>query len=280
MDLENDQMRIEERIKKGEFEFSQLRSKLEDEEALIMQLQKKIKELQARIEELEEELEAERALKAKAEKARLDLQRELEEFTERLEVESNQTSVQIDAAKKRDSELTKAKRSIEEMHLTQENAMVQIRKKHADISAELTESVENLQRVKSKLEKEKSDQKMEVDDLTSTIETLAKMRVSQEKHLRGLEETAADLQTATETSDRQLNEAAALKARQITELNELRRVLEEKEQLNSQLNRQKNSGNQQMEELKRTLEEETKSKNVLAHQVQGRDPRTTGSKDT
>ena len=107
MDLENDQMRIEERIKKGEFEFSQLRSKLEDEEALIMQLQKKIKELQARIEELEEELEAERALKAKAEKARLDLQRELEEFTERLEVESNQTSVQIDAAKKRDSELTK-----------------------------------------------------------------------------------------------------------------------------------------------------------------------------
>merc|ERR1739848_699953 len=81
MDLENDKARLDEKLKKAEFEFGQLSTRLEDEQALTAQLQKKIKELQARI----EELEAERAMRAKVEKQRSDLSRELEELSERLE---------------------------------------------------------------------------------------------------------------------------------------------------------------------------------------------------
>merc|ERR1711973_380820 len=78
MDLENDKQRLEEKLKKSEFEYGQLTTRLEDEQALTAQLQKKIKELQARIEELEEELESERTMRAKVEKQRADLSRELE----------------------------------------------------------------------------------------------------------------------------------------------------------------------------------------------------------
>ena len=46
MDLENDRQKGEEKLKKKEFEFNQLSTKLEDEQALISQLQRKIKELQ------------------------------------------------------------------------------------------------------------------------------------------------------------------------------------------------------------------------------------------
>lgn len=95
MDLENDKQRLEEKLKKQEFEYSQLATKLEDEQALVMQLQKKIKELQARIEELEEELEAERAARAKVEKQRADLSRELEELSERLEEAGGATAAQV-----------------------------------------------------------------------------------------------------------------------------------------------------------------------------------------
>lgn len=48
MDLESDKQRVEEKLKKREFEFNQLASKLEDEESLAAQLQRKIKELQVR----------------------------------------------------------------------------------------------------------------------------------------------------------------------------------------------------------------------------------------
>lgn len=47
MDLENERQRTEEKLKKKEFEFNQLGTKMEDDEALIAQLQRKIKELQA-----------------------------------------------------------------------------------------------------------------------------------------------------------------------------------------------------------------------------------------
>lgn len=43
--------------------------------------------------------------------------------------------------------------------------------------AELTEHVENLQRVKSKLEKDKQVMKAEIDDLNASVETMQKSKV-------------------------------------------------------------------------------------------------------
>ena len=53
-----------------------------------------------------------------------------------------------------------------------------------------------------------------------------------------------------------------------SEINELKRILEEKEALNGQMTRSKNSMQQSNEEIKRQLEEEVKGKNALSHQVQ------------
>ena len=72
MDLENDKAGSEEKLKKAEFDYSQLNQKLEDEQANVSQLQKKIKELQGRCEEVEEELETERASRARSEKTRAE----------------------------------------------------------------------------------------------------------------------------------------------------------------------------------------------------------------
>lgn len=47
--------------------------------------------------------------------------------------------------------------------------------------AELGEQIDNLQRIKQKLEKEKSELKMETDDLTSNMETVAKAKVRFQK---------------------------------------------------------------------------------------------------
>ncbi|XP_072288188.1 LOW QUALITY PROTEIN: uncharacterized protein [Pyxicephalus adspersus] len=160
-----------------EFEINQMTSKLEDEQAIITQLQKKIKELQARIEELEEELEAERAARAKVEKQRSDLSRELEELSERLEEAGGATSAQLEMNKKREAEYLKLRRDLEEATLHHEATAAALRKKHADTVSELGEQIDNLQRVKQKLEKEKSELKLEADDLASNMEQLAKAKV-------------------------------------------------------------------------------------------------------
>uniref|UniRef100_A0AAY5L7W6 Myosin motor domain-containing protein n=1 Tax=Esox lucius TaxID=8010 RepID=A0AAY5L7W6_ESOLU len=268
MDLENDKQQSDEKIKKKEFETSQLLSKIEDEQSLGAQLQKKIKELQARIEELEEEIEAERAARAKVEKQRADLSRELEEISERLEEAGGATAAQIEMNKKREAELQKLRRDLEESTLQHEATASALRKKQADSVAELGEQIDNLQRVKQKLEKEKSEYKMEIDDLSSNMEAVAKAKGNLEKMCRTLEDQLSEIKTKNDENIRQITDTSAQRARLLTENGELSRQLEEKEALVSQLTRGKQAFIQQVEELKRHIEEEIKAKNALAHGVQ------------
>uniref|UniRef100_A0A8C6Y558 Myosin heavy chain 2 n=1 Tax=Naja naja TaxID=35670 RepID=A0A8C6Y558_NAJNA len=268
MDLENDKLQLEEKLKKKDFEYSQLQSKNEDEQTLSIQLQKKIKELQARIEELEEEIESERATRAKAEKQRADLSRELEEISERLEEAGGATSAQIELNKKREMEFQKMRRDLEESALQHEATVAALRKKHADSTAELGEQIDNLQRVKQKLEKEKSELKMEIDDLASNLESVSKSKANLEKMCRTLEDQLSELKAKSEENQRSVNDLTTQKARLQAESGELSRQLEEKESIISQLSRSKQAFTQQIEELKRQLEEETKAKNALAHALQ------------
>ncbi|PIO33951.1 hypothetical protein AB205_0063400, partial [Aquarana catesbeiana] len=268
MDLENEKQQTEEKLKKKDFEISQLQGRIEDEQSLGFQLQKKIKELQARIEELEEEIEAERAARAKVEKQRADLSRELEEISERLEEAGGATSVQIELNKKREAEFQKLRRDLEESTLQHEATSAALRKKHADSVAELGEQIDNLQRVKQKLEKEKSELKMEVDDLASNLENVSKAKANLEKVNRVFEDQLSELKTKDDEHIRVINDLTAQRARFQTENGEFSRQLEEKEALISQLTRGKQGFTQQVEELKRQLEEENKAKNALAHALQ------------
>ncbi|XP_059937947.1 myosin-3 [Mesoplodon densirostris] len=268
LDLENDKQQLDERLKKKDFEYSQLQSKVEDEQTLGLQFQKKIKELQARTEELEEEIEAERASRAKAEKQRSDLSRELEEISERLEEAGGVTSTQIELNKKREAEFLKLRRDLEEATLQHEATAAALRKKHADGVAELGEQIDNLQRVKQKLEKEKSELKLELDDLGSNVESVSKSKAHLEKICRTLEDQLSEARGKNEEIQRSLSELTAQKSRLQTEAGELSRQLEEKESIVSQLSRSKQAFTQQVEELKRQLEEESKAKNALAHALQ------------
>ncbi|KAJ6660473.1 hypothetical protein lerEdw1_017897 [Lerista edwardsae] len=259
MDLENDKQQLDEKLKKKDFEISQLQSKIEDEQALGSQLQKKIKELQAK---------AERASRAKAEKQRSDLSRELEEISERLEEAGGATAAQIEMNKKREAEFQKMRRDLEEATLQHEATSAALRKKHADSAAELGEQIDNLQRVKQKLEKEKSELKMEIDDLASNMESVSKAKANLEKISRTLEDQLSEVKAKEEEHQRTINDLSAQRARLQTEVGEFSRQVEEKDSLISQLTRGKQAFTQQIEELKRQLEEETKAKNALAHGLQ------------
>uniref|UniRef100_A0A3P9JF71 Myosin, heavy chain b n=1 Tax=Oryzias latipes TaxID=8090 RepID=A0A3P9JF71_ORYLA len=262
MDLENDKQQSDEKIKKKDFEISQLLSKIEDEQSLGPLLARLLWL------ELEEEIEAERAARAKVEKQRADLSRELEEISERLEEAGGATSAQIEMNKKREAEFQKLRRDLEESTLQHEATAAALRKKQADSVAELGEQIDNLQRVKQKLEKEKSEYKMEIDDLSSNMEGVAKSKGNLEKMCRTLEDQLSELKAKNDENVRQLNDINVQKARLQTENGEFARQLEEKEALVSQLTRGKQAFTQQIEELKRHVEEEVKAKNALAHAVQ------------
>ena len=118
-DQERNKKEVEAGIERKEKDATVLLSKLDDEQSLVAKVQKGIKENQARVEEMEEELEAERQSRAKAERQRSDLARELDNMGERLGEASGATSAQVELNKKREAEVTKLRRDLEEAQIQQ-----------------------------------------------------------------------------------------------------------------------------------------------------------------
>ncbi|KAM9638442.1 myosin-3-like isoform 3-T3 [Morphnus guianensis] len=258
------------RKRKLEDECSEMKKDIDDLELTLAKAEKEkhATENKARVAELEEETMSEKAMRAKAEKHCDELANELEEISERLEEAGGATTAQNELNKKREAEFQKMRRDLEEATLQHEATAAALRKKHADSTAELGEQIDNLQRVKQKLEKEKSELKMEIDDLASSTETITKSKANLEKMYHTLEDQMRDMKAKFEENQRNMNEMVIQKAQLQTESGELSRQLEEKETIILQLSRSKQAITQQIEELKRQLEEEIKAKNALAHALQ------------
>ncbi|KAL2297580.1 hypothetical protein Nmel_016124 [Mimus melanotis] len=268
VDLENDKQHLDEKLRKKDFDFNQMQNKIAEQRNSGTHLQKKIRELQARAAELEEETMSEKATRAKAEKRCAELARELEEIRGSLEEAGGATTAQTELTKKCEAEFQKMRRDLEEATLQHEATAAALRKKHADSTAELGEQIDNLQRVKQKLEKEKSELKMEIDDLAGRTEIITKSKAILEKKYRTLEDEMSEMKAKLEEHQRNVNEMVKQKAQLQTESGELSRQLKEKETIRLQLSKSQQALTQQMEELKRQLEEEIKAKNALAHALQ------------
>ncbi|NXU42531.1 MYH1 protein, partial [Drymodes brunneopygia] len=210
-----------------------------------IQLEAKVKEVTERAED-EEEINAELTAK----------KRKLED--ECSELKKDIDDLELTLAKKREAEFQKMRRDLEEATLQHEATAAALRKKHADSTAELGEQIDNLQRVKQKLEKEKSEMKMEIDDLSSNVEAVSKAKANLEKMCRTLEDQLSEYKSKEEQNQRMISDLNAQRARLQTESGEYGRQVEEKDSLISQLSRGKQAFTQQIEELKRQLEEEIK----------------------
>merc|ERR1719216_676702 len=116
---------------------AQLAAKLDDEQNLVAKAQKGIKEIQGRVEAMEEELEAERQARAKAERQRSDLAREIDSLGERLDEASGATTAQVELNKKRDAEVNKLRKDVEEANIQQESILGNLKRKQGDAIAEV-----------------------------------------------------------------------------------------------------------------------------------------------
>merc|ERR1711881_786629 len=147
-----------------EKDIGQLSSKLDDEQSLVAKVQKAIKEHQGRVEEQEEELEAERQARAKAERQRSDLARELESLGERLDEAGGATGAQMELNKKREAEVQKLRKDLEEANIQHESVLMNLKKKHQDAIQEMSEQIDQLTKMKSKIEKDKTKILVEIND--------------------------------------------------------------------------------------------------------------------
>ncbi|CAF0931345.1 unnamed protein product, partial [Brachionus calyciflorus] len=276
-DLKNSQVQIEEverlkkdledNLKRKDAELNNLTAKVEDEHTQHNNLQKKIKELQKRLEESEEEIESERQAKAKAEKQRADLSRELDELNERLEEAGGATTAQLDLNKKREAELAKLRRDLEEANLQHEATNAQLRKKHQDAVNEMAEQIDQLQKAKNKLEKDRQLIKSEVDEAKLQTEHVLKAKANVEKLTKQLEQQLQELSVKFDETNRSVSDLNSQKAKLQSENSNLIQQIEDLESQVSSFGKSKQALQVLIEEAKRNAEEESRAKVGLAQQL-------------
>nr|ASF79341.1 myosin heavy chain [Palaemon carinicauda]ASU54247.1 myosin heavy chain [Palaemon carinicauda] len=262
-DLERNLKELENTLQRKDKEVASLASKFDDEQILIHKGNKQIKELQARIEELDVEVEHERQARAKAEKAKAGLARDLSDLGDRLDEAGGATAAQIEINKKREGELAKLRRDLEESNIQHESALSMLRKIAHYAVAELSENIDHLNKMKARTEKDKDAMKRDADDAKATMDALARDKAAAEKTTKQLQHQLAETHAKLDESNRTLSDFDATKKKLAVENADLVRQLEEAESNLAVLSKMKLSLTNQLEDSRKLADDESRGRATI-----------------
>ncbi|KAI7792940.1 putative myosin-4-like [Triplophysa rosa] len=211
--------------RKLEDECSELKKDIDDLELNLDKVEKEKHATENKVKNLTEEMAGLDEIIAKLTKEKKALQEAHQQTLDDLQSEEDKVNTltkakakleqQVD--NKRDAEFQKLRRDLEEATLHHEATAATLRKKHADSVADLGDQIDNLQRVKQKLEKEKSELRLELDNVVSNMEKPANAKSNLEKMGRTLEDQVSEYRTKFEEGQRSINDLTMQKAKLQTE---------------------------------------------------------------
>ena len=130
---------------------------------------------------LQEDLESEMGLRRRIEHEKQQLQMQIISLSERLTEAESGSESQLEINRKREAEMSKLRKLLEDVHNESEQQIHTLRTKHQTSMMELQEQIERLSRDKEKVVKEKSTMKTEISELYAQIEILQSEKVSIKK---------------------------------------------------------------------------------------------------
>merc|ERR1719510_2457286 len=214
-----------------------------------------------------------------AERQRSDLARELENLGERLGEASGATSAQIELNKKRESEVTKLRRDLEEAHIQQEAVLIGLKKKHQDSIAEMTEQTEQLNKMKAKIEKDKTHIMHEIADARAAVDEVGRSKAAAEKSHRNLLTTLNEMGKKVEEANLTLGDFEAQKRKMAAENADLLRQLQELENTANMLAKLKGSLADSLDEARAVADHEAKERQSLLGKFRNAEHEVAGMQD-
>merc|ERR1719200_17550 len=263
VELERTKRDLEVTIGNKEKNNAQLSAKLDDEQNLVAKAQKGIKEIQGRVEAMEEELEAERQARAKAERQRSDLAREIDQLGERLDEASGATTAQVELNKKREAEVAKLRKDVEEANIQQESVLSNLKRKQGDASAEMTEQIDALGKMKSKIEKDKVLIMNEIADARAATDEVMRAQASADMSNKKMLETLNAINKKVDDANLTLGDFASTKNKIACENSDLLRIVGDLDNNLNILSKQKAALAAQLNDVKALCDNEARERGLL-----------------
>merc|ERR1712038_1996335 len=192
---------------------------------------------------------------------------------------SGATSAQIELNKKREAEVTKLRRDLEEAHIQQEATLVSLKKKHQDAIAEMTEQIEQLNKMKNKVEKDKTLIMREIADARAAVDEVNRSKVASEKSHRNLLSTLNDQSKKIEEATLTLNDMEGAKRKIAAENADLLRQLQEMENSANMLSKLKLTLADQLDEARAVADHEAKERQSLLGKFRNAEHEVAGMQD-
>merc|ERR1711970_1348468 len=144
-------------------------------------------------------------LRRRIEREKQEFQLQIISLSERLTEAESGSASQLDVNRKREAEMAKLRKLLEDVHTESEQTIHQLRTKHQTAMMELQEQIELMSRSKEKVVKEKSSMKTEISELYAQIEVLQSEKVSI-KTVVDITSQKQRLQMEAQDSAKKLNE--------------------------------------------------------------------------
>merc|ERR1712038_1402122 len=171
----------------------------------------------------------------------------------RLDEAGGATLAQIELNKKRENEIDKLRKDCEEANIQQEAMMMSLKKKHQDAIQEMTEQIDQLSKMKSKIDKNKSKITNEINDAKASSEKSNKHLVNQPN----------DLNKKLEESNMTLGDYEAMKRKIAAENGDLLRVAGDINNNLMMIQKVKASLTANLEEAKSVADNEARERGLL-----------------
>ena len=165
--------------------------------------------------------------------------------------------------KKREAMLAKLRKDLEEAHIQNECTLVSLKKKHAEALAECSEQIDLLNKMKHKIEKDKSQIFNEIVDVRAATDEVNRSKASAEKNLRGLVENLNNANKRVEECNLTLGDMEQAKRRTAVENAELMHRLQELETTANLKLKKKASLQAALDEATRVADDEAKERSAL-----------------
>lgn len=223
--------------------------------------------LEDKIRLLQEDLEFERELRQKIEREKSELTVQLFSVSDRLEEAEGSSETNVELNRRRDAELAKLRKLLEDVHLESEETAHHLRKKHQEAIAEMQDQVDITNKAKAKMEKEKQKIQAEVFELLAQVESAHKEKLTAHKTVEKLEITIHELNIRIEELSRTVTEVTSQRARLSSENIELSKEVQEYKISLENSNHLKGQLASQLEESRRRLEDEERRRVSFEQQI-------------
>jgi len=216
---------------------------------------------------LQEDLESEMSLRRRVEHEKQQFQMQIISLSERLTEAESGSESQLEINRKREAEMAKLRKLLEDVHNESEQQIHTLRTKHQTSMMELQEQIERVSRDKEKVVKEKSVMKTEISELYAQIEILQSEKVSIKKVVEKLEITVNEYHIKIEDLNRTCADMTSSKQKLQMEAQEANKKLNEMKLAIEHAGMDKNKFAAQLDELRRAADNEARNRNAAETKI-------------